>query len=61
MKLKGKHFIVFTVLLIAMMSVAVAADVNDSTEPVTTPAVTQQTTDMQTAVQADNEITEKNR
>jgi len=40
MKLKGKHFIVFTVLLIAMMSVAVAADVNDSTEPVTTPAVT---------------------
>ena len=59
MKLKGKHFIVFTVLLIAMMSVAVAADVNDSTEPVTTPAVTQQTTDMQTAVQADNEITEK--
>ena len=63
MILKKKYFIFLAVLLVAMMSVAVAADVNDSTTESTTQAtVTQQTTDnvdTQTATQASNEITKK--
>ncbi|MBQ6443933.1 MAG: hypothetical protein IJJ11_04535 [Methanosphaera sp.] len=45
----------------ACMSVAVAADAGDSTEPVTTPAVTStaDNVDVQTVAQADNEITKK--
>ncbi|RAP45400.1 MAG: hypothetical protein BZ135_05995, partial [Methanosphaera sp. rholeuAM6] len=59
MILQKKHFILLAVLLVAMMSVAVAADVNDSTtESVTTPAVTHTTdnTDVQTTVLTENEI-----
>ncbi|MEE1117310.1 MAG: hypothetical protein UHX91_03620, partial [Methanosphaera sp.] len=59
MNVKKTHFIFLAVLLVAMMSVAVAADVNDSTdESVTTPAVTHTTdnTDVQTTVLTENEI-----
>ena len=61
MILKKKYFIFLAVLLVAMMSVAVAADVNDSTTESTAPAVTHTTdnTDVQTTVLTENEITKK--
>ncbi|MEE3440216.1 hypothetical protein [Ruminococcus sp.] len=61
MILKKKYFIFLAVLLVAMMSVAVAADVNDSTTESITPTVTHTTdnVDTQTATQASNEITKK--
>ena len=61
MILKKKYFIFLAVLLVAMMSVAVAADVNDSTTESITPAVTHTTdnTDVQTATPTSNKITKK--
>ena len=61
MILKKKYFIFLAVLLVAMMSVAVAADVNDSTTESITPAVTHTTdnTDVQTATPTSNKITIK--
>ncbi len=60
---KFNYMLIFITLLIAMMSVAVAADVNDSTEQVTTTGVTQYTTshiDSQIATNDNsNEITKK--
>ena len=59
MIVKKSHFIFLAVLLVVMMSVAVAADVEDSTESVTAPAVTHTTdnADVQTATPTSNEIT----
>ena len=63
MKINFKHFIIFTVLMFALISVAAAVDVDDSTtESATQATVTQQTTynvDTQTATQVSNEITKK--
>jgi len=60
---KFNYMLIFITLLIAMISVAVAADVNDSTEQVTTTGVTQYTTshiDSQIATNDNsNEITKK--
>jgi len=61
MLINKKHIIFLAVMLVAMMSVAVAADVNDSNTESTTPAITHTTDNnyVQTATHPSNEITKK--
>ncbi|MBR0471601.1 MAG: Ig-like domain repeat protein [Methanosphaera sp.] len=61
MLINKKHIIFLAVMLVAMMSVAVAADVNDSNTESTTPAITPtiDNTNVQTSTLTSNEITKK--
>ena len=62
MNVKKTHFFFLAVLLVAMMSVTVAADVNDTSDSITTHSVTQytaNTVDMQTVNAEDNKINKK--